>query len=72
VNPIHVALAVIVILAIGFGLGLLAELPFLREWKRTALEQAAVLHTDDRTPRHPFTAAGPDDLEARNRIGGRR
>lgn len=57
---------------VGLVLGLAAEWPALRDWRRLALDQSAELHTDDRTPRHPYTQAGPDDVEARNRIGGRR
>jgi hypothetical protein len=62
-------------LVVGFALGLAAEWPALRDWRQLARDQAEVLHTDERTPRHAPRAwfmAGPDDLEARNRIGGRR
>lgn len=54
------------LLAVGFVLGLAAEWPALREWRRLALRQSEVLHTDDRTPRRPFRA-GPDDLAERTR-----
>jgi hypothetical protein len=59
------------VLAVGFVLGLVAEWPALRDWRNLARAQSVVLHTDDKTPRHPFTAAGPDDFEARNQVGGR-
>lgn len=58
-------------LAAGFGLGVLADWTVLQELRETVRRQAGALHTDDRTPRHPFTAAGPDDYEARSRVGRR-
>lgn len=58
-------------LVIGAAIGLAVEWPSLREWRRLALRQAAVLHADDRTPLRPFRDAGPDDAEARARVGRR-
>lgn len=65
-----IVLACAVSLVVGFVLGVAAEWRLLREWVTTALRQAAELHTDY-TPTRPFTAAGPDDAEARARIGRR-
>lgn len=56
-------------LLIGMVLGAAAEWKLLRPWVKLALRQSEVLHTDDHTPRHPFRVAGPDDLDARNRVG---
>jgi hypothetical protein len=62
-------------LLLGFVLGVAGEWRLLKVWVQLALDQSEVLHTDERTPRHAPRGrfmAGPDDLEARNRIGGRR
>lgn len=61
-----IVIACLVSIVVGGLLGLAAEWPALREWRRLALRQSAVLHTDDRTPRRPFRA-GPDDLAERTR-----
>jgi hypothetical protein len=60
---------------VGLVLGVAGEWRLLKSWVQLALDQSAVLHTDERTPRHAPRGrfmAGPDDFEARNRIGGRR
>jgi hypothetical protein len=58
-------------LLIGFILGFTVEWRLIKPWVKLALDQSAELHTDDRTPRHPFRGAGPDDFEARNQVGRR-
>lgn len=49
----------------GVVLGLVSAWPSLRDWRRLALDQSAVLHTGA-ARRRPFPA-GPDDLDERNR-----
>jgi hypothetical protein len=67
-----IVLACFISFAVGVVLGVAAEWRLLKGWVDTALLQAAVLHVDERTPRHaprqPFMA-GPDDADARARIG---
>lgn len=70
-NPIEAALVALGLLAAGALLGGAAEYRWMRPWKKLANDQAAILHTDDRTPRHPFRSAGPDDFDARNQVGRR-
>ncbi|MEU6858860.1 hypothetical protein AB0B28_08310 [Glycomyces sp. NPDC046736] len=65
-------IACAVAVLVGLTAGVVVHWPELRDLRAAVQRQAGELHTDDRTPRHPFTAAGPDDVEARNRIGGRR
>lgn len=71
-NTFLIGLAAFVL---GVVLGVAGEWRLLKVWVKLALDQSEVLHTDERTPRHAPRGrfmAGPDDLEARNRIGGRR
>lgn len=70
----NVVLIVVAAFILGIVLGVAGEWRLLKSWVQLAMNQSAVLHTDERTPRHAPRGrfmAGPDDFEARNKVGRR-